>query len=171
MKIELKKIEFSERMSEETNCFVADLYIDGKKVGYVKNDGQGGQTDYYGIEKRQSDIIMKAEAYCKTLPKVKYGEHEWENSLEHVIDQLFEDWITAKMKAKTEKKMLKQMQTCVLVGSPDENRSSYSYYNFKRPLSSIPKPQLQASIGRIKSNLEQGQVILNTNLTALGINI
>ncbi len=33
-------------MSEETNCFVADLYINGKKIGYVKNDGRGGCTDY-----------------------------------------------------------------------------------------------------------------------------
>ena len=30
MKIELKKIEFSERKSEETNSFVADLWCNGK---------------------------------------------------------------------------------------------------------------------------------------------
>jgi hypothetical protein len=42
MKIELRKISFNERMSEETNCYAADLYVDGKKVGEVGNDGHGG---------------------------------------------------------------------------------------------------------------------------------
>lgn len=164
MKIELKKIEFNERMSEETNCFVADLYINGKHVGYVKNDGHGGQTDYYGIEKRQSDIIREAEEYCKTLPKVKYGNMEWDNSLENVIDQLFEDWILAKERRKKERKM----QTCILVGKPDA--MMYSYYNFKRPLSSIPKATLELNIKRIKEK-HQGEEILNTNLEALGITV
>jgi hypothetical protein len=30
MRFELKSIVFSERMSEETNAFVANLYVDGK---------------------------------------------------------------------------------------------------------------------------------------------
>ena len=29
-------------MSEETTCYSATLYLDGKRVGYVKNDGRGG---------------------------------------------------------------------------------------------------------------------------------
>ena len=97
MKIELKKIIFNEQMSEETNCFFAELYINGKKVGYVKNTGQGGQTHYNGYTKEDNETIREAEVYCKTLPKVKYGNSEWENSLEYVIDHLFEDWIMAKL--------------------------------------------------------------------------
>jgi len=165
MKIELKSIKFSETLSEETNAFTANLYIDGKKVGYCKNTGQGGCTDYYGIEKHRSDIIVEAEAYCKTLPKVKFHDTEWEQSLEGVIDQLFEDWLDAK----ETKRMQKKMQTCILVGSPDENRSSYSCYNFKRPLSTVPTKALQASIDRIVAKLEHGEVILNTNLIELEV--
>ena len=165
MKIELKKIEFSERMSEETNCFVADLYADGKKIGYVKNDGHGGSTDYYGIDKRSSDDIQKAEEYCKTLPDINYGTFTIKNSLEHTIDQLFEDWILAKERKKKEKRM----QTCILVGKPDA--PVYSYYNFKRPLSDVPKVHLQMNVQRIKDNLKAGEVILNTNLQELGIQV
>jgi len=165
MKIELKKIEFSERMSEETNCFIADLYINGKKAGYVKNDGQGGQTDYRGNSQADNEVIRQAEEYCKTLPKVKYGEHEWQNSLEHVIDQLFEDWILAKERKKKERRM----RTCILVGVPDA--PVYSYYNFKRPLSEIPKTHLQMNVERIKDKLKAGEAILNTNLEALGVQV
>ena len=91
MKIELKNVKFSEAMSEETNAFTADLYINGKKAGYCKNTGQGGCTDYYGIEHYQSDIIKEAETYCKSLPKTKWKDMEFDQSLESVIDQLFED--------------------------------------------------------------------------------
>ena len=165
MKIELKKISFNERMSEETNCFIADLYIDGVKAGECKNEGHGGPTDYYGIEKRQTELIRQAEAYCKSLPKIKYGDMEWDNSLEHVIDQLLEDHLKAKETAK----MKRKMKTCVLVGKP--NGLNYGYYNFKRSLSEIPKAHLQAQVMSIKAKLHEGEVILNTNLEALGIEV
>lgn len=73
--------------------------------------------------------------------------------------------------AEETKKFEKKMQTCILVGSPNEDRSSYSYYNFKQPLSAIPTGQLQASIVRIKAKLTDGDVILNTNLKELGVQV
>jgi hypothetical protein len=168
MKIELKNISFSEAMSEETNAFTADLYINGKKVGYCKNQGCGGCTDYHTYSPEFRPVIAEAESYCKALPDINYGgTFSIKNNLEHVIDQLFEDWL----KAKETKKFTNKMKTCILIGKPDENRSSYSYYNFKRPLSEIPVPQLQASIVRIKAGIKTGEAILNTNLTALGIQV
>ena len=168
MKIELKKIEFYERMSEETNCFAADLYINGKKVGYVKNDGQGGQTDYRGYSKADNEVIAKAEAYCKTLPKVKYHTMEFEQSLEHVIDQLFEDYL----KAKEQKKMLKLMQTSILYGVPNGLSYTKISWSNKTPLSAIPVNILQKTVDEIKAkHCTNGIVILNTNLQSLGINI
>ena len=167
MKIELKNISFNERMSEETNCFIADLYINGVKAGQCQNQGHGGCTDYYGIEKRQTELIRQAEEYCKTLPDIDYGSFKIKNNLEHTIDRLFENWL----KTKEQNKMRRKMKTCILVGSPDEDRLNYGYYNFKRPLSSIPKAQLQASIERIKTKIPKGEVILNTNLKELGIEV
>jgi len=165
MKIELKNIKFSEALSEETNAFTANLYINGKNVGYCKNQGQGGCTDYHANSPEDYKVIIATEAYCKILPKIKYGGMEFDQSLESVIDQLLEDWL----KAKETKKMERKMQTCILVGSPDS--LNYSYYNFKAPLSSIPKGQLEASVFRIKNKLNKGEAILNTNLEALGINV
>lgn len=39
---EVKKVEHSERMSEETTFFALDLYVDGRKFAAVSNDGRGG---------------------------------------------------------------------------------------------------------------------------------
>jgi len=165
MKIELKNVRFSEAMSEETNAFTADLYINGKKAGYCKNTGQGGCTDYNAYSPELRPLIAEAEAYCKTLPDIDYGTFKVKSSLEEVIDKLFEDWTVAKER----KKMEKRMQTCVLVGKPDA--SMYRYYNFKQPLSAIPKTQLLMNVQRIKDGLKTGEAILNTNLTALGIQV
>ena len=162
-------------MSEETLAFTANIYINGKKVGYCKNTGQGGWTDYnadYDVSTKSvrdtnRKAIAEAEAYCKALPKVRSGEMQWEQSFEGYINQLLENWL----KTNEEKKMIKKMQTCILVGSLDKKRLSYSYYNFKRSLSDFTAKQLQDSVERIKANLKQGEKILNTNLEAMGITI
>jgi len=168
MKIELKKISFNERMSEETSCFVADLYINGKKVGYCKNDGHGGCTDYRGDSKENNQIIAKAEEHFKSLPKVKAEGYnfEFQPTLENAIDEQLENYL----KQKTEKKMQKLMQTAILFGLP--NGSSYTKLSWKSktPLSGIPKNILQQTIDEIKrKHCTNGIVILNTNLAALGI--
>ena len=49
MKLELKNIYYSERMSEETPCYQAIVYIDGKKAISVDNHGQGGCDNHGAI--------------------------------------------------------------------------------------------------------------------------
>jgi len=171
MKIELKKISFNERMSEETNCFVADLYINGKKVGYVKNEGHGGCTDYRGNSKEDNVLIQEAEKYFLSLPKVKSEEYnfEYQPTLESYIDEQLE----AYLKAKEMKKMEKYMLTGILFGIP--NSGSYSRIDYKHSLSALAKVNhlaLQARVNQIKERYcTKGEVILNTNLTELGISI
>lgn len=167
MKIQLKRIEFSERLSDETNAFTADLWINGKKVGYCKNDGQGGCTNYNGYTSEDNKVIVDAEKHFKALPKVYYEKHNfhYQPTLENSIDEFLENWLLAKEKKKFENSMKKQ----ILVGISDPNRMSYSSYNFKRLLSTLPKDYLQRNVDNIVSNLKKGEVILNTNLKELGI--
>jgi hypothetical protein len=40
--IELKALHHYPRMSEDSECFDAAIYIDGKKVGTARDDGNGG---------------------------------------------------------------------------------------------------------------------------------
>jgi hypothetical protein len=42
LNLSLKNLKFHEDMSEETPCFSADLYQDGKLIAHVRNDGHGG---------------------------------------------------------------------------------------------------------------------------------
>ncbi len=65
MQIELRKVQYAEFASEETNCFSADVYIDGKKAGTAHNDGHGGETFIDPPALRQ-----KLDAYGATLPRV-----------------------------------------------------------------------------------------------------
>lgn len=43
-RLTLKRVHFSERMSRETNCYAADVWLDGVKVATAENDGGGGET-------------------------------------------------------------------------------------------------------------------------------
>ena len=106
MKIELKKIKFSEHLSEETNAFTAEIYINGKNAGYARNDGRGGCTDYHAHGGKR-DLIEQAEQHCLTLPPINYGTFQIDMNLENKIDQLFEEWLKSKGEEKLQKDMLK----------------------------------------------------------------
>ena len=41
-KIELKNIKYAAFASEETHCYEATLYVNGKRFAHVSNDGHGG---------------------------------------------------------------------------------------------------------------------------------
>lgn len=61
MKIELKNIKYAAFASEETHCYNASLYIDGKKIGTVSNDGHGGCDMFHGDYEAKN----KVEAWLK----------------------------------------------------------------------------------------------------------
>ena len=46
-KLELKNIKYFASMSEETPCYKADIFINGKKAIHVSNRGCGGCDDIY----------------------------------------------------------------------------------------------------------------------------
>jgi hypothetical protein len=71
MKLELKAIKHTEWASEETHCYQASLYVDGKPVAVVSNDGHGGCDRDYDHPKFKGDYrsTMKAvHEYFKSLP-------------------------------------------------------------------------------------------------------
>jgi len=53
-KITLKNFKHAEFASHETNCFEATVYLDGKKFGNVENDGHGGCSFFWPID-READ--------------------------------------------------------------------------------------------------------------------
>ena len=47
MKLELKAVKHSEWASQETNCYQATIYLEGKPFASVQNEGFGGPTSIY----------------------------------------------------------------------------------------------------------------------------
>ena len=64
-KLELKKIKHFEQMSEETNCYSAVVYVNGKAAIEVSNRGYGGGDEQRREPNAPKDIIEQVNEYCK----------------------------------------------------------------------------------------------------------
>jgi hypothetical protein len=166
MKIELKNVLFNERFSDETNAFVADVYIDGKKIGYAKNDGQGGNTwvQLYPEARAKFD---ECNIWLKTQPQINIGSENdpymVDCNMETMVDSLFEQWLNEKETKKFEKKM----ETRLMWGVP--NGMSYKEVKFEKPLNQIPDPVLQSYLDKYKKGFKDGEKFLNTNLVGFNL--
>lgn len=63
MRIELRKIDYSASLSQETTAFSADIWIDGIKEGHATNHGQGGPTLIEPLA-----LSRRLDKHGKTLP-------------------------------------------------------------------------------------------------------
>ena len=63
MKLELKNIKYFASGSQETPCYTATLYIDGKKAVYVDNDGHGACDRHHAIEPFTWKDVEKVKSY------------------------------------------------------------------------------------------------------------
>lgn len=67
MKLELRKVKFNEAMSEETACFSAELWDNGKKVCDVSNRGIGGSNDFHPYTKEIAEKYDNLDVECEIL--------------------------------------------------------------------------------------------------------
>ena len=173
MKIELKNVKISESLSEETTAFTADIYVDGKKAGYARNDGRGGCTNYHPFQETR-ELFNKAEKFTLTLPKIKYDFNgktfEMDSNMENVIDNLLEKFQSDKDRKKMEKICLKGFVKSTAIG--------YTQLTYKMSLKDMVKiygekgvDNLQRTYDNFKSNLKEGEKIINTNLEELGVKL
>jgi hypothetical protein len=95
MKIELKNLKINERLSEETTCFSATVYVDGKRAFEAANRGHGGCNEYRGA-------YEAAAAYAATLPP-------YEGRLPYDLDMLIDDLIEAERFERALKRDLKRV--------------------------------------------------------------
>ena len=101
-KIELRKITYNSRLSEETNAYAAQVWVDGVHVCDVSNHGTGGPDEQHPAKGKTSADVTALDAYCKAnLPKRPYdfGEGhkgEFETDLESVCGQQVDDYIISR---------------------------------------------------------------------------
>jgi hypothetical protein len=171
MKIELKNIKYSDWASEETSCFQANIYLNGKLVGYCNNDGKGGSTSYNRVSGVSYEVIHELETYCEGLPPLVYDSNLYEGrkctikmTLEHYLDDLFYNYLKAKNKAKFDKKIAKEMLKNIVIGNDDE----YITIKFNLPLQTILENYPNRLTMTLKTKLEKyadkGYRLLNTNI-------
>lgn len=100
MKIELKKLKVFEEGSEETYCFTADVWIDGRYQGSARNDGRGGS---HIISPPSLEAMLNE--WGKKLPPYDLGipSHEdptkpmmVDQDAESLINELVEDFLHTK---------------------------------------------------------------------------
>lgn len=68
MKVELRGIKHAAFASDETECFSATVFIDGKKAGTVDNEGRGGSNRY-----STEGLQCRLNAIALTLPDIDLG--------------------------------------------------------------------------------------------------
>lgn len=104
MKIELKSIKYAAFASEETSCYSAALWVDGKKIGDVSNNGHGGCDNFHGDQAayRLADQWCCANLLTRqyTIEKDGFDAAPSPQDLEELCGELLNDHLIAKDLAK-----------------------------------------------------------------------
>lgn len=95
MEITLKNLKIAQFASEETTCFEATVYVNGKKAFTAMNEGHGGSNFYHAIDR---NLYEQALHYANSIHKSKYMEMD--------LDCLIDDLITNKEIEKDVKRLL-----------------------------------------------------------------
>lgn len=174
MKIELKNIKYSERMSEETSCFDAFLHINGKKVAYVKNDGRGGMTHISELHADYWEVVKQAQAHCRDNMKgITCPGGSIPCTLDMHVDELFDQWLEQKNKEKFQKQIDKACESKILIGTD----TCYRVITLNKPVFWL----LQSEAGKVQLTnfctktlpglIKPGEKVLNKNLPADILNL
>jgi hypothetical protein len=155
MKIELKNFKFYDRLSEETLCFVGNIWVNGVKCGYAENTGKGGCTSYHheGTAKSR-ELMADAEGFCESNGTTLYD----------YIDDLSLALVKKKEDESLAKKLNKEMQKAILIGTD----SQYQVISFKKPLREVWETQpdyfKKVLIEKLDKYKVKGYRLLNTNI-------
>jgi hypothetical protein len=122
-KIELKNIKYAAFASEETNCYSATLYVDGKKWGEVSNDGHGGADMFHGVVGKGWEDIRKLDERLKVEnPKVPSNFADcpdFDANLELLCGEIVDAWLVERdMKNALKKKVLFYKEAPKAKGAP-----------------------------------------------------
>lgn len=121
MQITLKNIKHSEFASQETYCYQASIYVDGKSSGTVRNDGFGG-ADH--IVWNSKEIEQRVDAWVSEQPRMPlpWDKNETiEFSLEVMFGELIDQWLA-------EKEFKRVLRKGLIIINNNNEKGSYSLY-------------------------------------------
>jgi len=92
-KIELKSVKHLAANSQETHCFNAMLYVDGKRYATVSNDGWGGPDQVERVSDKGETIAELENRIGETFPTWKGAYNDEEKmTLDIVVGDLMNEW-------------------------------------------------------------------------------
>lgn len=94
-RIALKAIKIHHGLSEETYAYTASVYLDGKRVGSVKNDGRGGpdMLDVADRKAREAVEAIQREYFPGDYGEdVLFGEMLNEHLLQQEVAKSWKKW-------------------------------------------------------------------------------
>ena len=159
MKIELKNFKHYDRLSEETLCFIGNLWVNGIKCGYAENSGKGECASYHHEGTQSSRQLVKdAEKYCESIGTTLYD----------FLDDLACQIASKREKEAIAKKMNKEMQKAILIGIDNGIDIRYQTISFKLPLRDMwekhPDFFKKTLTEKLDKYKPKGYKLLNTNI-------
>tara|TARA_Y100000004_G_C8662623_1_gene305861 strand:+ start:20 stop:538 length:519 start_codon:yes stop_codon:yes gene_type:complete len=123
-KIELKNISYYEQGSEETPCYNAIVYVNGKKLIDVGNDGHGGSDRQNGYGGYSWKEVEKVDSWIKA----NFPKGSFESGGEtHYYDYDLESWCHDKLYEHLDQKKLKRDMTRQFVCVDKAKKEVYAY--------------------------------------------
>ena len=127
MIIQLKNIKVMEQLSEETRCYTASVYLDGKRIGQVSNRGHGG-CDEYDFHR---DLAARMDEFLKKTVRPESYVHAGATiEIEYDFEQFCSSIVSKYLRAKDFRKACRA--NFLVLATPDgEKRGVYQFR--KRP--------------------------------------
>ncbi|QJB34882.1 hypothetical protein HF324_27555 [Chitinophaga oryzae] len=170
MNIEIKNIKYSPTLSDDSNAFTANLYVNGKKVCMVSNNGSGSGLDYGIVDPKLKPLLKEAVQWCKQLPPVPVpnlhpedAPSQVEMDLELYIDRL----LRAHLQRQENSKMERKMADTFLYGIPNERYGTIKFkYSFQYMMD-LPdgRERITGMLRKyVLPEIAKGYQLLNTNI-------
>lgn len=170
LSFELKNVKVHDDMSEETVCFSATLYVDGKKTAVCRNNGHGGMTDVRFLS-GTDDTALRFMQYCKTNPIVNhYNGKEYKfYGVDTRVDEMLIEYQMKKDLKRKEKNQLVLHQN----SKNDPPYIIHSYIRLGENVTDMVRKYPVMLKTTIEKYMKMGFVIMNTNINMrkLGIEL
>ena len=93
LRLELKNVIYNSRLSQETPCFTASLWLNGKAQGHAYNHGHGGATMVEPLA-----LCLTLNNYGAALPPLEIASGDGTSitlrqTAETIIDDLLTTWL------------------------------------------------------------------------------
>lgn len=147
--ITLKKIEWSARQSQETNSFVANLYVDGVLLGEVSNDGHGGCDNFYPAKAESRALYDETKARLIANGAENDG---FSCPLETAYNEVLEAYLKNKLGLADYRKGLKKTVMFITPGDKEKGVRTYKI---------DPKFKLEQYVAFIAEKHGKEAIVLN----------